>query len=159
MGSGSLKACHTAMRGKNSSVKHHGFIQMCYFELNVILYEMNCLSPSALHTKIVKKPHDFLERRRGGESTRWQIMMRSSRAWGGWRQCSRGAWPGVEGGACVGLREKAKGRGVVIWHPYLSIKQDNRLSLVCTRVWQCWLHAAYPVNLGAMRHSSPQSNY
>lgn len=38
---------------------------MCYFELNVILYEMNCLSPSALHTKTVKKPHDFLERRGG----------------------------------------------------------------------------------------------
>lgn len=68
-----------------------------------------------------KKRSDFLERREKKNI----IMMRSSRAWGGLRRCSKGAWWGVEGGACVELRGKPKGRGVVIWQSYLSIKQAN----------------------------------
>lgn len=91
--------------------------------LSVNFYEMNCLSPTALHTTLVggKKAKWFP----GKEKKKKIIMMRSSRAWGGLRRCSKGAWWGVEGGACVELRGKPKGRGVVIWQSYLSIKQAN----------------------------------
>lgn len=36
VGSGSQVSISQSSEGGNSSVKHHGFIQMCYFELNVI---------------------------------------------------------------------------------------------------------------------------
>lgn len=128
IGSGGQEASHVALRGEKqlSYSKHHGFIQICYFELNVI---------SELLWNELPFTHCLTHNTCGGEKSEvisWKggkkkkiIMMRSSRAWGGLRRCSKGAWWGVEGGACVELRGKPKGRGVVIWQSYLSIKQAN----------------------------------
>lgn len=159
IGSGGQEASHVALRGEKqlSYSKHHGFIQICYFELNVIsellwneLPFTHCLTHNTCGGG---ERSDFLERRKKkNHNDEEQQSM-------GWVEAvlERGVVRCWRWSMC-GTKRKAKRKGCC----HLTILSVNKTSKstkrCCTSVSKCCLHRPCRVNLWSSVLHCPGSN-